>query len=75
MAKMISLVENHYKALKHVMADNKAIRESNAELNEELKRAKAELAKMSGEKVAADEQGPDSIDSVKILMKLLRINP
>ena len=61
MAKMISLVENHYKALKHVMADNKAIRESYAELNQELKRAKAELAKMSGEKVAAEDQECNSI--------------
>ena len=43
-------------ALKFLMAENKAIRKSNTELNEELSRAKADLARISEEKTAVKDQ-------------------
>ena len=53
---MVLQTEQHHMALKFLMAENKAIRKSNMELNAELNRAKADLAKISEEKTAAQEQ-------------------
>ena len=55
-AKMVLQTEQHHMALKFLMAENKAIRKSNTKLNEELSRAKADLAKLSKEKTAAEGQ-------------------
>ena len=55
-AKMVLQTEQHHMALKFLMAENKAIRMSNMELNEELSRAKADLAKLSEEKTAVKDQ-------------------
>ena len=55
-AKMVLQTEQHHMALKFLLAENKAIRKSNTELNVELNRAKADLDKISEEKTAAQEQ-------------------
>ena len=56
MVKMILQAQKRYKVLKYLISENKSIRESNVDLKEQLKRANAELAKLSGEKVAADNK-------------------